>query len=173
VVQRPRAEPMLDRAKKGKCNDAPRPDSRQGHRAEMSLPRTRKELSLSQLGVCVNVCCVAQQYRFAHAGRSSNTRRSMDFKLMRSLQCTTGSISRLHHLLSELELNGQGEIMSWQPHGRAFRVHDKERLVKEVLSLWFRQTRYASFNRQLNLYGFQRFSKGTRVRRERPIGMRS
>jgi len=98
---------------------------------------------------------------------------SIEFKLIRSLQCTTGFNSRLHQLLSELERNGQGEIMSWQPHGKAFRVNDKERFVKEVLPLWFRQTRYTSFNRQLNLYGFQRFSKGTRVRHKLSDGMRS
>jgi len=42
---------------------------------------------------------------------------------------------RLHQLLSELEANGLTEIMSWQPHGKAFRVNDKERFVKEILPM--------------------------------------
>jgi len=43
--------------------------------------------------------------------------------------------------------------VSWQPHGRSFLVHDQDRFSRELLPLWFRQSRYQSFLRQLNIYG--------------------
>lgn len=63
-------------------------------------------------------------------------------------------------MLSELERDGLNHVVSWQPHGRCFLVHNQEQFVKEFLPLWFRQSRYASFQRQLNLYGFKRISAG-------------
>ena len=43
---------------------------------------------------------------------------------------------------------------------RCFVVHDKKQFVDKILSLWFRQSKWASFQRQLNMYGFKRLSSG-------------
>lgn len=42
---------------------------------------------------------------------------------------------RLHDLLTELESDVHSEHRSiyWQPHGRAFRIHDKDRFQEEIL----------------------------------------
>lgn len=42
---------------------------------------------------------------------------------------------RLHYVLDELEKDGMSSIASWQVHGRAFRVHNRDRFTKEVLPL--------------------------------------
>lgn len=63
-------------------------------------------------------------------------------------------------MLSELQKDGLDDVVSWQPHGRCFRVHKQKRFVKEILPLWFRQSRYQSFQRQLNIYGFKRLTTG-------------
>lgn len=52
---------------------------------------------------------------------------------------------QLHYILHELEKEGKADIISWLPHGRGFRVHDKERFVTEVLATWFRQHKFTSF----------------------------
>lgn len=67
---------------------------------------------------------------------------------------------KLHYMLSSIEGDGQGHIVSWQPHGRCFMVHDMKEFVASMLPLWFRQSKFASFQRQLNLYGFQRLTQG-------------
>ncbi|CAB9525688.1 stress transcription factor B-2b [Seminavis robusta] len=51
-------------------------------------------------------------------------------------------------------------IVSWQSHGRCFLVHDKDAFVQRFLPSYFRQSKWASFQRQLNIYGFQRLTAG-------------
>ena len=63
--------------------------------------------------------------------------------------------------LHECEL---AKIVSWQPHGRCFRVHDKPRFESIVLPRFFTHQKNASFLRQLNLWNFKRIYKDPRDR---------
>jgi hypothetical protein len=65
---------------------------------------------------------------------------------------------KLHDMLSNIEDDGHGHVISWQPHGRCFLVHKPEVFVKVVMPLYFNQTKLTSFQRQLNLYGFCRLT---------------
>lgn len=67
---------------------------------------------------------------------------------------------KLHIMLDAMDKTGDKSIVCWQPHGRAFMVHKPKAFVQEVMSHFFNQTKYASFQRQLNLYGFSRLSHG-------------
>mmetsp|Transcript_27448 Transcript_27448/g.42063 ORF Transcript_27448/g.42063 Transcript_27448/m.42063 type:complete len:367 (+) Transcript_27448:93-1193(+) len=69
---------------------------------------------------------------------------------------------KLHGLLEQIdsvepELSG---IVSWLPHGRSFLVHKPKEFANSVLPRFFQQKKYASFQRQLNLYGFSRITQG-------------
>jgi hypothetical protein len=67
---------------------------------------------------------------------------------------------KLHELLDAIEADGHADVLSWQPHGRSFRVHKIKEFVEKVMPRYFRQSKLTSFQRQLNLYGFARITKG-------------
>ncbi|CAB9526849.1 stress transcription factor B-2b [Seminavis robusta] len=67
---------------------------------------------------------------------------------------------RLYNMLCQVEEDGFEDVISWQPHGRCFIVHDPKRFVDEVMPKYFRQSKLTSFQRQVNLYGFRRLTAG-------------
>lgn len=67
---------------------------------------------------------------------------------------------KLHSMLDMIEADGYGHVVSWQPHGRCFVVHKTKEFVNHVMPKYFKQTKMASFQRQLNLYGFNRLTGG-------------
>jgi hypothetical protein len=67
---------------------------------------------------------------------------------------------KLHAMLDQIEQDGLGHVISWQPHGRCFVVHKPKEFVDTVLPQYFKQSKMTSFQRQLNLYGFQRLTRG-------------
>jgi hypothetical protein len=67
---------------------------------------------------------------------------------------------KLHAVLDQVEADGLAHVISWQPHGRCFVVHEPKKFVDHVMPKYFRQTKLTSFQRQLNLYGFCRLTRG-------------
>lgn len=69
-------------------------------------------------------------------------------------------LKKLYSLLSRAEQLGYADIICWRPHGRSFIIKDRNRFEKEILPAHFSdQTAFASFQRQLNVYGFLRMTK--------------
>jgi len=67
---------------------------------------------------------------------------------------------KLHRMLRQIEFEGKQDIVSFCSHGRAFLIHKPKRFESEIMTRFFRQTRVQSFQRQLNLYGFKRITRG-------------
>jgi hypothetical protein len=56
--------------------------------------------------------------------------------------------------------NDYTDVIAWMPHGRSFVIKDKHRFTDEILPRHFgSQNSFASFQRQLNVYGFLRMTK--------------
>jgi len=67
---------------------------------------------------------------------------------------------KLHDMLEDAEIKGFADIVSWMLDGLSFKVHKIDEFVEQVLPMYFDQTKFESFRRQLNLYGFTRFHSG-------------
>lgn len=74
---------------------------------------------------------------------------------------------RLYDMLENAERDGYDHVISWMPDGESFKIHvdgsldeEDEKAIVEILKRTFNQTRFKSFLRQLQLYGFERTYKG-------------
>jgi hypothetical protein len=60
-----------------------------------------------------------------------------------------------------VEESGKSDIVRFFSHGKAFKIHERELFVDEILPVFFpQQTKFESFLRQLALYGFKRLISG-------------
>ena len=92
-----------------------------------------------------------------HAFDDPNTTKSKKQRRGPRGGVTTPFPVKLHNLLEE---NSYEDIISWQPHGRCFVLRDPKRFLQLVMPKYFKQTKLTSFQRQLNLYGFNRLTSG-------------
>ncbi|CAM9395745.1 unnamed protein product, partial [Phaeothamnion confervicola] len=62
--------------------------------------------------------------------------------------------------LFEILSNEDQEVVCWTASGSGFVLKDPRRFSEEVLIKYFRRNIFSSFQRQLNLYGFRKITKG-------------
>lgn len=67
---------------------------------------------------------------------------------------------KLHELVTYCEREGLESIITWVQNGQAIMVHDPERLLKLLPHFGFSQTKYRSFQRQLNMWHWERILEG-------------
>ena len=67
---------------------------------------------------------------------------------------------KLHLMLEHAKKENFQHIVSWVKDGSAFKVHSSRAFVEKMMPNYFDQTKYESFRRQLNLYGFSRVNRG-------------
>jgi hypothetical protein len=72
------------------------------------------------------------------------------------LKAPTNFPTKLHHILSDPEYQ---HVISWMPHGRAWKIHNRDLLISDVVPKYFVQSKCQSFARQLNGWGFKRLQQ--------------
>jgi HSF-type DNA-binding len=55
------------------------------------------------------------------------------------------------------------DVLSWIPNGSAFIIYKKKKFLAEVLPKYFKQTKFTSFTRKLNRWGFIRIARGPEI----------
>ena len=64
---------------------------------------------------------------------------------------------KLHQMLDAADSDGFTSVVSWLSDYKSYKVHDKETFTSLIMPKFFDgQTKYKSFQRQLNMWGFQR-----------------
>ena len=52
------------------------------------------------------------------------------------------------------------DVISWLPHGKGFAIYKKKKFASDILPKYFKQSKYTSFTRKLNRWGFTRVTRG-------------
>jgi len=73
-------------------------------------------------------------------------------KLIKHKKSGNNFPARLHKVLSD----HNEHAITWMPHGRAWKIIDKELLINQVIPNYYVCKKYESFTRQLNGWGFKR-----------------
>mmetsp|Transcript_6498 Transcript_6498/g.13388 ORF Transcript_6498/g.13388 Transcript_6498/m.13388 type:complete len:419 (+) Transcript_6498:236-1492(+) len=67
---------------------------------------------------------------------------------------------KLYRMLERAERNGQDDIISFIDDGKAFAIHKPRAFETDIMPSYFNSHRMSSFQRQLNIYGFERINDG-------------
>lgn len=65
---------------------------------------------------------------------------------------------KLHEMLEAADVQGFDSVVSWLPDNNSFKVHNQQAFVSQVMPRFFKQSMYKSFQRQLNMWGFDRLT---------------
>jgi len=76
------------------------------------------------------------------------------------LNLTFSLLKNYSQLMEILSDETHSEIITWLPHGKAFIIYQKKKFANEVLPRYFKQSKYTSFTRKLNRWGFIRVTRG-------------
>lgn len=136
--------------------------SHQGHYLTTAVDASSEALAAAGLTGLAKAAA-AQQNIDGNAARTEHILQQAILSLPpdRRRKGRTGKFpQKLHQMLSDLEQQGRNDIASFMSHGRAFAIHKPIAFAKEVMSKYFRMSRFSSFQRQLNLYDFQRITDG-------------
>lgn len=75
---------------------------------------------------------------------------------MSAVASSNGFLAKLFSILSATDCS---HIVSWNPNGTRFVVHDTDAFCSQVLPHYFKHNNLASFVRQLNMYSFHKFGE--------------
>ena len=89
---------------------------------------------------------------------SSSTIPDGDYYQQQVQPSQTGVTAFLAKLWALVNDSSCDDLIAWDPSGSSFHVYDQAQFAREVLPRYFKHNNFASFIRQLNMYGFRKIS---------------
>jgi hypothetical protein len=86
---------------------------------------------------------------------SSSSISDGDYFHQSSQTAITAFLAKLWALVNDSSCD---DLIAWDPSGGSFHVYDQSRFAREILPRYFKHNNFASFIRQLNMYGFRKIS---------------
>ena len=69
-------------------------------------------------------------------------------------------VEKLREMLDAVRLEGNADVVSWLPHGKAFKIHNKKVFKETILHRFFGVSKYRYFGDGLRSWGFVIFKNG-------------
>lgn len=63
-------------------------------------------------------------------------------------------------LMAVLETDQLSDVITWLPHGKGFIILQKKKFASDIMPLYFKHSKFTSFTRKLNRWGFTRVPRG-------------
>jgi hypothetical protein len=68
---------------------------------------------------------------------------------------------KLHEMLDDADVEGFSDIVSWLPGStNSFKVHQSGVFVEDIMPHYFKKIKFRSWQRQINMWGFERIKGG-------------
>jgi len=105
----------------------------------------------------------ASSHEILRMGSSGNDKMLLNSTVRREFAPLIGSDipltfpQKLMEILSNSDIT---DIITWLPHGKGFIILQKRKFALDVMPLYFKHSKYTSFTRKLNRWGFNRVSRG-------------
>mmetsp|Transcript_28725 Transcript_28725/g.77790 ORF Transcript_28725/g.77790 Transcript_28725/m.77790 type:complete len:473 (-) Transcript_28725:625-2043(-) len=92
--------------------------------------------------------------------RDQNKRNERDIQQIAISSVTVPFPWKLHRILDDADAKGFDDIISWVPSDNGFKVYKPKVFDTDIMPKYFNHTKYKSFQRQLNMWGFDRVGSG-------------
>ncbi|KAF1792188.1 Heat shock transcription factor family [Phytophthora cactorum] len=83
----------------------------------------------------------------------------MNLHICNTIDAAFATVPRFVRAVYDMLQNEDQRILSWSADGSRFQVYDVPRLETEVLRKYFKHDKFSSFQRQLNNFGFHKWTK--------------
>ena len=130
--------------------------SEMGPATNLKPDKTGKEINADVSKIELERTSRRQEYHMNN--NSSSGHESQEHCVKRKGKYKEVFPQKLFKLLKQSESSGYSHVISWLPHGRAFRIHDEN--LFEQHYLLNKESKLESFKRQLYVYGFRKIKKG-------------
>ncbi|RLN74737.1 hypothetical protein BBJ28_00017329 [Nothophytophthora sp. Chile5] len=106
-----------------------------------------------------NVCFCLGSLLAKSAHNHQPTTQQLNMNSSSYSDLTFASVPRFVRILYNILQHEDPHILSWSADGSHFQVYDVTRLEMEVLPKYFKHSKLSSFQRQLNNFGFHKWTK--------------
>ena len=136
----------------------PEPLNIEDSQSRKSLPSSHHTIQLSQTPRNSESSGLVYKVYPDYSKTSIETLPKINYKNMRG-RGQENFPKKLFKILERSDAGDYSSLISWLPHGRAFKIHNEDLFFNHIVKKYFLQKEIKSFKHQLYVYGFRKIGK--------------